>query len=128
MDGKETDKNNNISASKQPWTCYMTKSLRRGGSVPVHQIEADVSISLLRAKESRSAKTKAITSVVTFIKGKHLCLDSYALAQIIEMYFTCWAVEPQFLYDTHLAERARETGHIQWESNIMLLAPRSYFF
>ena len=97
-------------------------------SVPVQQIEANVPISLLRAKESRRAKSEAIRSVVTRIKSKHLYLDSDALVQLIEIYFNCWAIEPQFLYNTQLAERTGQIGPIQWGSNIMLLGPRSNFF
>jgi len=111
-----------------PWTCYMTKSLRCWDSVAVQQIAATVPISLLRAKESRRAKSRAITSVVTCVKSKHLCLDSDALVQLIEIYCTCWAMKPQFLYDTQLAERTGKISPIQWGSNIMLLAPHSFLF
>jgi hypothetical protein len=65
------------------------KILRCGDSVPVHQMEANIPISLLQAKESRRAKSKAITNVVTCIKSKHLCLDLDALVQLVEIYFTC---------------------------------------
>jgi len=66
----------------------MTKSLRCGDYVPVHKIEAYIPISLLQAKESRRAKSKAIRSVETCIKSEHLYLDSDALVQLIEIYCT----------------------------------------
>ena len=87
------------------------KILRCGDYVPVHQMEANIPISLLQAKEPRRAKSKAITNVVTCIKSKHLCLDSDALVQLTEIYFTCWVIEPQFLWHAVSWKNGRNRSH-----------------